>query len=66
MQKLQWIPVALALGSLFGAIAAYKDLEGRLERANTATVSLRKLDVWWNGLSVIEKRIPANKVFRAC
>jgi len=58
---MQWIPVALALGSVFSSISAYQELESRMERTNNAIVSLRKLLIWWHGLSVIEKRIPANK-----
>ena len=36
------------------------DLEEKLRRTNSALVSVRKLMVWWHGLSVIEKRIPSN------
>jgi len=59
--KMQWIPVALALGAVFSSISAYQELDSRLERTNIAIVSLRKLLIWWHGLSVIEKRIPTNK-----
>jgi len=46
-----------------GGIIAYQNLETRLHRVNAALVSLSRLMVWWHGLSVIEKRIPANKTF---
>jgi len=59
---MQYIPVALALGSAMSSLIAYQDLESRMERVNNANVSLRKLIVWWHALSVIEKRIPSNKV----
>jgi len=58
---MQYIPVALALGSALSSLIAYQDLESRMERVNNANVSLRKLMVWWHGLSVIEKRIPSKK-----
>jgi len=56
-----WIPVAMGTASAFGALAAYLSLEDRMRRVNSALVSIRKLMVWWHGLSVIEKRIPDNK-----
>ena len=55
-----WIPVMMGSASVFGAISAYLDLGEQLRRTNQALVSIRKLMVWWHGLSVIEKRIPAN------
>jgi len=58
-----YIPIALGVGSAFGGIIAYQNLETRLHRVNAALVSLSRLMVWWHGLSVIEKRIPANKTF---
>ena len=59
--QMQWIPVALALGTVFSSTIAYRAVESRMENVNAANVSLRKHMVWWHGLSVIEKRIPANK-----
>ena len=56
-----WIPVAMGIASALGAASAYLQLDERLRRVNGALVSIRKLMVWWHGLSVIEKRIPANK-----
>ena len=41
----QWIPVILALGAVCSSCIAYMHLEGRMERVNTAIVSLRKLMV---------------------
>jgi hypothetical protein len=61
MELPQWIPVSLGLGSVFSAILAYQGIESRMERVNAANISLRKLMIWWHGLSVIEKRIPSNK-----
>ena len=55
-----WIPVAMGISAVFGSITAYMDLEEKLRRTNSALVSVRKLMVWWHGLSVIEKRIPSN------
>ena len=55
-----WIPVSMGIVSVFGSITAYMNLEDQLRRTNAALVSIRKLMVWWHGLSVIEKRIPQN------
>ena len=55
-----WIPVMMNSASVFGTISAYLELEEQLRRTNVALVSIRKLMVWWHGLSVIEKRIPEN------
>ena len=46
---------------VFTSTIAYRAVESRMENVNVANVSLRKHMVWWHGLSVIEKRIPANK-----
>ena len=50
----------MGISAVFGSITAYMDLEEKLRRTNSALVSVRKLMVWWHGLSVIEKRIPSN------
>ena len=56
-----FITLSLGFGSVFSAILEYQDVETRMERVNSANISLQKLMVWWHGLSVIEKRIPSNK-----
>jgi hypothetical protein len=56
-----FITLSLGFGSVFSAILEYQGVETRMERVNSANISLQKLMVWWHGLSVIEKRIPSNK-----
>jgi len=59
----EWIPVMMALGAAFNGFIAFRQLEERLARSNAAVVSVRRLMIWWHGLSVIEKRLAGNKMF---
>ena len=41
--------------------SSYKYMDMKISLTNASLHSLHKLIVWWEGLSVIEKRNPSNK-----
>jgi len=62
-ENAQWIPVTMGISAGFAAALAYTQCEQRMYRTNQACISIKRLMIWWWGLSVIEQRIPSNKSF---
>mmetsp|Transcript_19826 Transcript_19826/g.33346 ORF Transcript_19826/g.33346 Transcript_19826/m.33346 type:complete len:850 (+) Transcript_19826:52-2601(+) len=56
-----FVPAALALSGGITAWASYQQTDLRLVLTNNALSQLNQLLVWWDGLTMIEKRIPINK-----
>jgi SMODS and SLOG-associating 2TM effector domain 1 len=58
-----FIPMALAFAGACTAWRSYKQADLRLVQTNGALNQLHQLIIWWDSLSMIEKRVPANKEF---
>jgi len=56
-----FIPAMLALSGALTSWNSYKQNEQRLLQKNIATGNLHALLLWWDGLTMIEKRVPTNK-----
>ena len=56
-----FIPLCLAFSSSLTSWVSYKQSETSLMQTNGAKQQLHQLMIWWDSLSMIEKRVPANK-----
>lgn len=56
-----FIPAVLALSGSITALMNYHNVELRLLQTNAALNQLNVLLVWWDGLTMIEKRVPLHK-----
>lgn len=56
-----FIPAALALSGAITSWGSYNQSEQRLLQKNIALQRIRLMLVWWDGLTMIEKRVPVNK-----
>lgn len=56
-----FIPASLALSGAITAWGSYNQSEQRLLQKNIALQRIRLMLVWWDGLTMIEKRVPVNK-----
>lgn len=56
-----FVPAALAVSGSFTAFLSYQQTELRLMQTNAAYNQLNQLFSWWEGLTMIEKRVPGNK-----
>ena len=59
----EFIPMALGFGSAILGWVNHTQVEIHLTQINGAANKLQKLLIWWNSLSVIQKRIPFNKEY---
>ena len=53
----------LAFGALLEFTISYQALESRLPNVNAASAALTKVLLWWDGLGVIQQRMPASKEY---
>ena len=58
-----FIPISLAFSAVISMWASYKESDLRLAQFNTAVHQMHQLVVWWDSLSLTEKRILSNKEF---
>ena len=58
-----FIPIAMAFSSSLMAWTSYLQIELRLIQTNGAVHTLHQLMIWWDSLSMIEKRVAQNKEF---
>lgn len=58
-----YVPLVLAVTSMMEFLVSYKTLETRIPNVNASTATLVKLLLWWDGLSVIQQRMPRSKEF---
>jgi len=56
-----YIPAALAVSGAVTAWTSYQQIDLRLLQTNAALNQLNQLLVWWDGLTMIEKRVPSHK-----
>ena len=56
-----WTPVVLASISTFEFVISYQQLESTLPAVNATAVAILRVLVWWDGLSLIQQRMPASK-----
>ena len=57
----QWVPVLLGLTAGAEWIVSYRQLDGRLPAINHALGELIQLLLWWDGLSILQQRMPYYK-----
>ena len=57
----QWVPVLLGLTAAAEWIVSYRQLDGRLPAINHALGELIQLLLWWDGLSILQQRMPYYK-----
>jgi len=58
-----WVPVLLGATAAIAAVANHLGLQPKLRATNVAVASLNKLVLWWQGLTLIQKRANVNKTF---
>eukprot|EP00747_Dinoflagellata_sp_TGD_P193573 gnl/TRDRNA2_/TRDRNA2_59919_c0_seq1.p1 gnl/TRDRNA2_/TRDRNA2_59919_c0~~gnl/TRDRNA2_/TRDRNA2_59919_c0_seq1.p1 ORF type:complete len:247 (+),score=42.94 gnl/TRDRNA2_/TRDRNA2_59919_c0_seq1:67-741(+) len=58
-----WIPVVLTFTAAVGAIMDYEMYSTRLGAANAAHMSLQNLVMWWDSLSLVERRLNESKTY---
>ncbi len=56
-----FIPITLALSNTLTAWVDYKQVQPRTHQTNVAIQQLNQLLIWWDGLSMIEKRDVTNR-----
>ena len=57
----RWVPVLMAFAAAVASIANHAALGPKLRGANEAIATLHQLHLWWQGLTLIQKRANANK-----
>lgn len=56
-----FIPITLAFSNTLTAWVDYKQVQTRTHQTNVAIQQLNQLLIWWDGLSMIEKRDISNR-----
>merc|ERR1719321_1394039 len=59
----EWVPVVVALIGAISAIMDYEMYVARLGLVNGAQLTLRNLLIWWESLSLIDRRLPESKQY---
>lgn len=57
------VPIPVALMSALMSIADFEQLSVRLRNVNQCKMQLDNLQIWWESLSMVEKRLPVNKEY---
>ena len=57
------VPIPVALMSMLTSVADFEQLSTRLRNVNQCKMQLDNLHIWWESLSMVEKRLPANKEY---
>eukprot|EP00546_Thalassionema_frauenfeldii_P011103 CAMPEP_0178909672 /NCGR_PEP_ID=MMETSP0786-20121207/8661_1 /TAXON_ID=186022 /ORGANISM="Thalassionema frauenfeldii, Strain CCMP 1798" /LENGTH=962 /DNA_ID=CAMNT_0020581817 /DNA_START=143 /DNA_END=3032 /DNA_ORIENTATION=+ len=57
----EWVPLLLAAVAAFEYSTAYLQLETRIPNLNASATELTNIQMWWNGLTLIQSRQPSNK-----
>jgi len=58
-----WVPLLLSSAAAIQSMLSYTQLSLRLESANAVVCQLNQLLCWWQGLTIIERRIECNREF---
>jgi len=56
-----WIPVVVAVSSAVATAMDYTAVQARLLNASQVLMALKNLLIWWESLSMVQKRLPINK-----
>ena len=56
-----YTPIVLAVVAVIEFSVQYMQLESELPAANATTLALTRVLVWWDGLSLIQQRMPSSK-----
>ena len=56
-----YTPIVLAIVAVIEFSVQYMQLESELPAANATTLALTRVLVWWDGLSLIQQRMPSSK-----
>ena len=56
-----WTPVVLAAVSSIEFVISYQQLESQLPAVNGTAFAITRVLIWWDGLSLIQQRMPASK-----
>ena len=56
-----WIPILLGLASFIDSIINFWQLKLKSQRAGFMYTQLKKTLLWWNGLTIIQQRVPFYK-----
>ena len=56
-----WTPVVLAAVSSIEFVIGYQQLESKLPAVNATALAIMRVLIWWDGLSLIQQRMPASK-----
>lgn len=59
----EWMPVVVAVTSFLAGLSEYQMLSTKLHAVNGAILSLENLLVWWESLSLVQKRQPEAKEY---
>lgn len=58
-----FVPIPVAAIALITGISDFEQLTNRLRNVNQCLLQLENLLIWWESLSMVEKRLPANKEY---
>ena len=61
LEQPAYTPIVLAIVAVIEFAVQYMQLESELPAANATTLALTRVLVWWDGLSLIQQRMPAAK-----
>lgn len=56
-----WIPLVVGASAGCSSVMEFGNLQTRVLNTNKALLALRNLLIWWEGLSMVQKRLPQNK-----
>jgi len=56
-----WVPFLVAIISFLSAVLEFENLPAQQRNVNQSLESLKNLRVWWQSLSMVERRLPGNK-----
>jgi len=56
-----WVPFLVSIISFLSAVLEFENLPAQQRNVNQSLESLKNLRVWWQSLSMVERRLPGNK-----
>ena len=56
-----WVPILLVFAGAFEYTTAYMQLETSIPNLNASATELTNVQMWWNGLTLIQSRQPSNR-----
>jgi len=55
------VPLVVSSTTAVVAVQSFEQLSPRVRNLNAAVAALKSLRIWWQSLSMVEKRMPTNK-----